>query len=99
MPSRHGSKEIDARMRRRTEITVETRQLLIVRRRGGSICAWCKGCLSEVRMITASEAAAFAGVSPRTIYRWIEEAKLHFSEDPGGSLWICANSLGESERH
>jgi len=44
-------------------------------------------------MITPYEAATLAGVSSRTLYRWIEEAKLHFSEEPGGSLLVCADSL------
>ena len=49
-------------------------------------------------MITPHQAAAMAGVSSRTIYRWIEEAKLHFTEELGGGLFVCADSLGASQR-
>ncbi len=44
-------------------------------------------------MITPHQAAAMAGVSSRTIYRWIEEAKLHFTEELDGVLFVCADSL------
>jgi hypothetical protein len=80
-------------MIKRTAITIETHRVLLVRRRGRLIRGWCEGCLAEVRMITPYEAATLADVSSRTIYRWIEEAKLHFSEEPGGSLLVCADSL------
>jgi excisionase family DNA binding protein len=44
-------------------------------------------------MVTPDEAAAVVGVSTRTIYRWIEAEKLHFTETAGGLLTICLNSL------
>ena len=80
-------------MSKRTEITVETHRLLIVRKRGVSVRVWCEECLTRVEMITPNEAAVFASVSSRTIYRWIEEAKLHFTEQPGGALLVCSGSL------
>ena len=48
--------------------------------------------MAEVQVITPDEAALIANVSSRTIYRWIEEAKIHFTEDVG-ILLICAASL------
>ena len=45
-------------------------------------------------MITPHEAARIAHVSSRTIYRWIEEARIHFIEDTSGSILVCADSLG-----
>jgi len=80
-------------MGKRTEIIIETHRLVVVRRQGISIRAWCEGCLAEVKMITPHEAAAIADVSSRTIYRWIEEAKLHFTEELDGVLFVCADSL------
>ena len=84
-------------MHRRTEITIESHRLLIVRRRPAAVRAWCEGCLAEVTMIAPSAAAAAAGVSSRTIYRWIEEARIHFREDFGGLLFVCAGSLSASD--
>jgi excisionase family DNA binding protein len=43
-------------------------------------------------MITPDEAAAVRNISSRTIYRWIEDGRLHFIEGLTGVL-ICAESL------
>ena len=79
-------------MARRTEITIETSRRLVIKAFHGSLRGWCEGCLTDVRMVTPIEAAALMNVSSRVIYRWIEEAKVHFSEHPGGLL-VCAESL------
>lgn len=42
-------------------------------------------------MITPSEAAAIAGVTVRTINRWVEDGVLHFAETKEGLLLICPN--------
>jgi len=77
----------------RTEITIETNRLLVVRDRRESVLAWCDRCAEQVKMITPHQAAAIARVGPRTIYQWVEAGKLHFTETPEGSLLICLNSL------
>jgi len=79
-------------MIRRTEITIEKHRTLSIRRRQNFSRHWCEECLAEVQVITPDEAALIANVSSRTIYRWIEEAKIHFTED-AGILMICAASL------
>jgi hypothetical protein len=78
---------------KRIEITVETERVLIVRRGQGFVRGWCEACAAQVKMASAGEAASVAGVSQRTIYRWVETEKLHFSETPEGWLLICLNSL------
>jgi hypothetical protein len=40
-------------------------------------------------MVTLDEAARAACVSARTIYRWVEDEKLHFIETAVGGLLIC----------
>ena len=79
-------------MGKRTEITIETHRRFVVRRFGGPVRSWCDGCLSEAWLITPTEAAAVTGVSSRTIYQWIENGLVHFTEDLG-ELMICAESL------
>lgn len=79
-------------MIRRTEITIETHRRLVIRRLHGARRGWCEGCFDEVEMITPNEAATAADVSSRTIYRWIEAGKIHFSEQ-FGALLICGRSL------
>ena len=43
-------------------------------------------------MVTPDAAANLAHVSPRTIYRWVESGKVHFTETTDGFLMICINS-------
>ena len=81
-------------MPKRTEITIETSRRLIVRRSTRGTTGWCDQCLAQVEMITPNEAAIMLNVSSRAIYRWVEEACLHFTEDAGGTVLICAASLG-----
>ena len=78
--------------KRRTEITIETERVLIVRRQI-AIRAWCRSCDRQVAMVTVDEAARMAGVSSRTIYRWVEADRLHFTETTDGRLLICADSF------
>lgn len=78
--------------RKRVEITVET-SLLIVRRSTSRTPVWCTACSSPVRSVTPGEAAALAGVSERTVYRWVEAGRLHFMETAEQALVICLDSL------
>jgi len=78
--------------KRRTEITVETEQVLIIRRTGQPMTAWCQQCGAEVVMITPEEAARGAGASLRAIRRLVEAGQLHFRESANGRLFICLNS-------
>lgn len=85
---------------KRTEITIETERVMVIRKCKSSILAWCPTCAKQVPMIKVDEAANLARVSSRTIYRWVETGKVHFAETPEGMLWICLNSLaleGHSE--
>lgn len=79
--------------RKRTEITIETDRIVVISRRGLSVRVWCKSCGARVSMVTADEAARLARVSSRTLYRWIEDAKLHFIETAAGGLLICHASI------
>ncbi len=78
--------------RKRVEITVET-SLLVVRRSQNQAPVWCIECASPVQSVTPEEAAMLAGVSTRTVYRWMEAGQLHFFETAEQSPLICLNSL------
>ena len=77
--------------------TTLTREVWTVRRGAGESAprarGWCGVCAGPSRMLTPDEAAALAGVSPRTVYRWVEAARVHFAETPDGSLSVCLASL------
>ena len=83
--------------KKRTTITVETERVLIISRRAGrrvrASPAWCAECSASVEMVPPEVAAALARVSLRTIYRWVEADRLHFTETAEGALLICLNSI------
>ncbi len=77
-------------MKTRTEITVETDRLVIVKRHRRT--AWCATCSSQVEMLSIDDAAIFAHVNTRTIFRWAESGAVHSSETREGLLLICPHS-------
>ncbi len=87
-------KEVNA-TKRRTEITIEQRRIVLLSKRGTVAPTWCDACAARVKMVSPEEAALLAGVSSRTIYRRVETGQLHFTETQQGLLLICVNSLDE----
>lgn len=80
----------------RTEITVETRRVVMVRRRNrpvGLCEGWCARCGKNATMIFLDE-AALAVVSHDPIFR-VDEDCFHFTTSAGGVLFICISSLLE----
>jgi hypothetical protein len=49
-------------------------------------------------MLGAEEAAALTGLGQRAIFRRVEDGRLHFTENPSGTLLICLNSLMNETR-
>ena len=80
-------------MNRKTQITIETDRLLIVRTRTSIRSAYCQTCNELVSMITPDMGAELSGISVRAVYRLIEAEKIHSVELPDRSSQICLNSL------
>lgn len=81
-------------MKRRTEITIKTDRLVIVRcSRSTNFAAWCESCASPARMLSVDEAAMVSRSSSRAIYQRVEANQLHFTETPEGRLLVCLTSL------
>ena len=78
---------------KKTEITIETHQVKVIRRSRRAERAWCAACGAMVQMVTAEQSALLAGVTTRAIYRWVEEGRLHFTETEAGGLLVCPGSL------
>jgi hypothetical protein len=78
-----------------TRITVETEQVLTIRRRG---CArrWCWECGREVDMVGLAQAGVLAGVQQRSLRDHARTAKWHLAEASDGSPLICLESLTTS---
>jgi len=79
--------------RKRTEITVQTDELLIIRRGDSSVRAWCMDCSAEVRMIPASEAVALAGIDMAGILKMVASGDVHWVQGGTCAPLICLKSL------
>lgn len=78
--------------KRKTEINLEIEESVAISQRRVLI-AYCRHCRKQTRMVAANEAAMFAGLSARELYRLVEEGRLHFVEDRGGMVFVCSESL------
>ena len=72
---------------------IEAEEFVAIKASRRSELGWCVSCRRRVQMATAEEAAQLARVSPRTIYRWADAGKFHFTETPEGLLFVCRDSL------
>lgn len=81
--------------RKKTLITTETTETLIIIQLQRGARAWCKPCVAEVEMVDAELAARTVGVSTRQVFRLIEAGRVHFIEKPDGSSWVCLNTLAQ----
>lgn len=87
------------KMKRRTEITVETDRIMVIRRRPEkNVTGWCAACNGESFMFTVDEAAMLLGVTSMTVFRWAEAGRLHWLETAAGQLLICQSSLLQNRR-
>jgi len=72
--------------------TIETHQVVIVRRTPGATLAECPACLNNVKMVPLEQAALLSGVSLRDICRRVGDGDIHFVEAADGGL-VCLPSL------
>jgi len=77
---------------RRTEITVETERVLIIRQRR-SVRAWCAQCGREVEMVTLGEAETLTKASGQESWKSAQAQGWHCCEDQEGSRLVCLGSL------
>ena len=82
---------------KKTEITTETFEVLIIRRRTTLTRKWCEGCGKQVALISLDE-ACMSGLSIEAVEGQVEAGRIHLIEKAGGSSQICLNSLLQSER-
>ena len=79
-------------MKTRTELMIEKERWIVISRRRSPKKHWCSSCALYVEMMSIDDAALFAGVTSRTIFRWADLGTLHSSETAEGLLLICPNS-------
>jgi hypothetical protein len=83
----------DVKKRLKTETTIETHEVWVIKRPCRILLAWCPTCCEQVKMVRPEEAAALTEVNLRTIFRWADTARVHFTETPDGLLLVCLDSL------
>ena len=86
-----GVSELDSPVR--TEITIETHEVMVIRRRGNFPKSNCAECGEQATMLTLDEATTVFGISTRKLFQFVEEGKLHFMETIKGTLLVCSESL------
>jgi hypothetical protein len=79
--------------RRRVEITIHRREVTFLHSLDTPLRLRCSECRCDVNMLSVPLAASAAGVTPRTLYRWVEAHRVHFREATDGTVLICQNSL------
>lgn len=77
---------------KRTEITVESYEVLVMSRRGSLRLSWCPSCRKNVAIISLDD-ACMSGLSIEAIRRHAETGRIHLIDTVGGSSLICINSL------
>ena len=77
----------------RTQITIQTRQTIVVRPLRDSFPAWCEQCLDVVLSLTPESTISLLQIPIETLYELLDCGKLHAVEISASSPLICCNSL------
>ena len=89
----------------KTEITIRTDEVVILRSNRRETPISCRQCQGKTLMIKPEEAMALAHTTAREIYRWVETGQIHYTEASDGSLLLCPDSIlrmlkpGQAEKH
>lgn len=81
--------------KRRIEIRIRTRQVLIVQHAANVKRRWCPQCGEHVDMFRMENSLALNDESLRASGIQVDADKLHVAEAPDGSLLVCLNSFME----
>ena len=78
---------------RRTEVTIETDEIWIIRRPAGGLVGMCPECEEQTTMMTPEEAAVLTKLSGQDIICHAECGLIHYATIPGGRVLVCFNSI------
>jgi len=79
--------------RTRTEVSIETSEILIIRQNRTFVRTWCDDCEREVSMLPIQEAASLTGHDLKAIHLMMENQHIHFCYLKLGTPSICLRSL------
>ena len=77
----------------RTEVFMETSEILIIKRNRTYVRAWCEDCECEVSMLPLQEAALLSGHDVKAIRSMMEDRHIHFRRLKSDTPSICLRSL------
>ena len=77
----------------RTQVTIQTRQSVVVIPLRESFNAWCEKCLDVVIALNPETILGALRVSPGSLQQLLANGTWHAVENGTRSLWICCNSL------
>jgi hypothetical protein len=84
-------------VQKRTEITIETDQIVVVRKRQLPVRSWCRECGREVEMVDVKEAEALTGAPQAMLSSAGEHRGWHWSQAEDGSPLVCLDSVLRSK--
>lgn len=79
---------------RRTEITIETRSLTIIRINGAHYSVHCQHCRQTVTAFAPEQIAKALQLELAEICRRVETKHIHLTDNGRGTALICGNSVG-----
>jgi hypothetical protein len=79
-------------MKKRTRITVVTRQTVVARQ----LRVRCQQCGAEVPIVSPENAAGVLQTTPQEIHGLLASGELHSVEEPSGESLICGNFLANT---
>ena len=77
----------------RTEVFIETSEILIIKRSRTFVRVWCDDCAREVNMLPILEAALLTGHDVKTIRSMMKNSRVHFCYLNSETLSVCLRSL------
>jgi hypothetical protein len=77
----------------RTEVFIETSEIVIIKRNRTFIRTWCDECGRDIGMVTLSEAALLSGHDAKAIRSMMENQHIHFRYLKTDTPYICLKSL------
>lgn len=84
-------------LRKKTRITVETDQVVIIRRRTAHR-GWCRDCAATVEFVPLQVAARLSLSDPHTLASEARAGKVHLHHSTDGSLLLCLGPDQEPNR-
>jgi len=84
-------------MNRKTEITIETHSITIIRTNSRSNSAHCEHCGKTVTAFAPKQIAAFLQIDVAEVCHRVETKKIHLINDGESAAMICGTSLEGKE--